>query len=170
MAELDRRAARLLSKHLSRIRRTLRRSGVPSEEIEMALAGTEEQIHAILETAQSAQPVTKERMIDVLAQIETPDGWASETGFVRGKGMALLALIITLLTLAVLMAAGVFSEAIGGDGGAIAATIGLFGFVPAIILGFFARQHLAGRAALVLSGLFVGLFILIMAHAAMSFF
>ncbi|MEM8572658.1 MAG: hypothetical protein AAGG56_17400 [Pseudomonadota bacterium] len=100
--------------------------------------------------------------------METPEGWASETGFIEGKGMAFLALTVALLTLAVLMLAGVFSEAIGGDGGAIAATIGVFGFVPAMILGFLARQHLAGRAALVLSGLFVGAFTLLVALEAMS--
>lgn len=168
MAELDRSAKRLLSKHLARVRRALRRGGTPSDEIDMALAGTEEQVHAILDTGQPALPVTRDRMTEVLAEIETPEGWARETGFVRGKGMAVLALGVTLLTLAILMLAGVFSEAVGGDGGAIMATIGIFGFIPAIILGFFARQHLAGRAALAVSGLFVGMFILIMAIAAMS--
>lgn len=169
MAELDRRAARLLANHLARVRRTLRRSSASSEEIEMAIAGTEEHIHAVLENEQSASPVTKDRMADVLSEMETPEGWANETGFIQGKGMAFLALTVTLLTLATLMLAGVVSAAIGGDGGAIAATIGTFGFVPAIILGFFTRQHLAGRAAFVLSGLFVGTFILIMTLEAMSF-
>lgn len=163
MAELDRRAARLLTRHLSRVRRTLERSGAAPEEIDMALAGTEEQIHATLEAVQCPQPVTRERMIAVLAELETPEDWANETGFVQGKGMAFLALAVTLLTLAALMVAGVFSEALGGDGGAITATIGVFGFVPAMVLGVFSRQHLGGRAALVLSGLFVGLFVLILA-------
>ncbi|MEL6643783.1 MAG: hypothetical protein AAFQ79_07605 [Pseudomonadota bacterium] len=168
MAELDRGAARLLEKHLGRVRRTLKRGGTPSEEIDMALAGTEEQVHAILDAGQPASPIRKDRMREVLAEMETPEGWASETGFVRGKGMAVLALGVTLLTLIILMAAGVFSDMIGGDGGAIMATIGVFGFVPAIVLGLFARQHLAGRAALVLSGLFVGMFVLIMALDAVS--
>ena len=134
----------------------------------MALAGTEEQIHAILDTGSSASPVTKNRMSAVLAEMDPPEDWASETGYVQRKGMAVLALSVALLTLAILMLAGVFSEAIGGDGGAIAGTIGLFGFVPAILLGFLARQHLAGRAAMALSGLFVGAFILIMALDAIS--
>lgn len=164
MAELTPGAARLLTRHLKQVRRAIGRSGADADAVELAVSAIEEQVHALFE-GQGA-PVEGPAMKEVLSGLEPPDGWAREAGRDPDRGLAVLALIATFVTLAVLTLAGVFSHVIGGDGGQISATIGLFGFVPAFVLGVIARAHPAGRAALIVSGLFVAVFLIAWAVAA----
>lgn len=160
MAELSTQAEKLLSRHLKRVGRELRRVGIAPDEAKMAVAATEEQAHAVLDATATPGPASAAQMQAVLDGLDAPEGWADAAGHVPGRGLALTALVVTFVTLALLALAGVFSHMLGGDGGATWATIGLFGFLPAMILGILARRQPAGRAAVLVSGFFVGLFLL----------
>jgi len=159
MAELSPKAARLLARHLHRVERALRRGGADAADAELATAATQEQVHALLDGV--AGPVDGAAMQGVLDQIEPPEGWAAEIGTPVGRWLGILALMLTLVAMALLMFAGVFANLIGGDGGEISFTIALYGFVPALILGILGRHHPAGRVARLISGLFVGWFVLV---------
>lgn len=160
MAELSKQADRLLRGHLRRVSRALRRGGADAAGADLAVAATEEQVHALLEGV--AAPVDGPAMQTVLDQIEPPEGWAEEAGTPVGRWLGVSALALTLFTLAALMFTSVFSHEIGGDGGQISYTIALYGFVPALILGVLGRHHPAGRVARLISGLFVGWFALVL--------
>ena len=159
MAELSKHATKVLDRHIAVLAKRLNRAGFDASEIDAACAGTLEQVHGVLDESHGDGPVDDAALINVLAQIEQPDDWVAGQGPVVGQGIGVLGLLVALVTLAGLVLAGVFQEFIGGDGGAVSATIGLFGFGAAIVLGIIGRRALAGRAAIILSAVFVVLFL-----------
>ena len=166
MAELTTGAERALKRHMGQIEKRLKRTGFAREEIDAASAGVNEQVHAVLD-AKETGAVDEATLAAVLQDIEQPDDWVVDQGPVAGRGLGMLGLAVALLTLLGLLLAGVFQDFIGGDSGAVMSTIGIFGFLTATVVGFIGRRALAGRAAIILSVIFVGLFLFAWAAAVL---
>lgn len=170
MAELTPAAQKKLQRHLGQIRSLLTQGGHHPEEIDAATFGAEEQVHDLLDH-QSTGLVDVVELETTLALVESPDDWAKSG---RGEGNARvekatwlgwLALAAAMATTAGVILAGVFSNRVGGDGGAVMSTIMLFGSGVAISLGILGRQHRAGRAALVVTAVMALIFLAVLAIA-----
>ncbi len=149
MAELTPKAARLRDRHLRRIARQLARTGHGAEEVEAVTTGLREQVDDIL--AGEAGPVGPERLRETLTRLEAPEAWGADRPAPPRIGRVALGLALVTVLGAVTVPAFVAE----GDPGALLLTLGIAGFLGAAVLGWIDRRSGEGRAALILSAVFL---------------
>jgi len=161
MADLSPAARRSLDAHLAEVRQALRTAGQEPDDIDLAMAALREQV---LDAVVGDGRVGRARMQEVLADLDPPDRWAEDAASVGAGGRSKdiygwAALIAALTTLGVAVLGGSVADAAGRDGGAVATSVGLFGFAASLTMAAFDRRSWAAKAALVLVMVAVGLFV-----------
>lgn len=150
MGEMTAKAARQATRHIRALEKGLKRQGHDAEAIEAATTALREQIDDIV--AAEAGPVGPDRMAAILAEAGDADAWADGPSPPRLGRWALALAVLTLIGSA---AASFYAGALGTDGGAAFMSLGLLGFLGAVVLGWRDRHSGEGQAALWLSGTFL---------------